>query len=100
MWSVFDVFVVICISAISSILISIVHNWSTARLLYSLQCDVADLQDKILVEIKKRASLTFRERKKDDEMLERIVEEAKNASPAREPLPWWAKLTQEDKKVS
>jgi cell division protein FtsL len=90
MWSFLDVLLLVTISVVTSALVSIVHNWSTARKLYSLQCDVADLQDKVLVEIKKRASLTFREKNKDDTMLEKIVEQAKSAAPAAPQMPWWA----------
>jgi formiminotetrahydrofolate cyclodeaminase len=84
-----EYFVMILCGAVGGGLLHTVLNWTMHREIYSLQCDVADLKDKVLVEIKKRASLTHRAKKEDDETLDKIVEAAKT-SPAPA-LPWWAR---------
>lgn len=55
--------------------------------IYSLECDVADLQTKLLVEIKKRAGLEGVKARKVD-ALESQVEEALTRQP-EQPKPWW-----------
>lgn len=53
--------------------------------LFSLECDVADLQDKILVEIKKRAGQeSGKSRKGDAELLAKL-----QTSPPKPVAPWW-----------
>jgi hypothetical protein len=53
-----------------------------------LECDVADLQEKILSEIKKRASLIGQAAQKEDKTLASILEAAKSAPPAPT-QPWY-----------
>lgn len=70
-------------------LLSTLQNWSLHRRTYSLECAVADLETKLLVEIKRRAG---RERQSQRSFELDIVEAAKNAAPPEPALPWWAKL--------
>jgi hypothetical protein len=64
---------------------AIAASWALRRKLYSLDYEVATLQDQLLREIKRRAgSETGKTKKTDQELLERM----QNTEPARQPM-WW-----------
>lgn len=59
---------------------------SLHRRAYSLECAVADLEDKLLIEIKRRAGTeSGKSRKRDQELFDGLTNAA---PPARQPM-WW-----------
>lgn len=64
-------------------------RWDLARRTYSLECAVADLEDKILSEIKKRASHASQESRKSKDDLAELLKAAAERQPAQQ-QPWWA----------
>jgi hypothetical protein len=46
---------VVLLSLAVSVIVGLVMEWDFNRRLYSCECDLADIQQKVLVEIKKRA---------------------------------------------
>jgi len=68
---------------------STLQTWSLHRRTYSLECAVADLESKILVEVKRRAG---RERQSQRSAEQEILEAAKHAAPPQPELPWWANI--------
>ena len=54
--------------------------------LYSLECDVADLQNKVLSEIKKRAANLAVKAKAEDQLFEQLAQ-----NPPKPAEPWWMK---------
>jgi hypothetical protein len=46
---------VVLVSLAVSVIVGLVMEWDFNRRLYSCECDIADLQQKVLVEVKKRA---------------------------------------------
>lgn len=63
----------------------IVASWALRQKLYSLEYDVATLQDQLIREIKKRAGAeTGKAKKIDQELLEQL----KNEQPKQQPM-WW-----------
>lgn len=65
------------------------QNWSLHRRTYSLECAVADLEAKLLIEIKRRAG---HERQSQKSIDKEILDAAKAADPAKPPAPWWSTL--------
>lgn len=49
------VWLLIVLSLAAGISGAILTSWGLRRSVYSLQCDVADLKDKVLIEVKRRA---------------------------------------------
>lgn len=54
--------------------------------IYTLECDVADLQGKLLIEVKRRAG---KERQNGVRIEQEILEAAQKEPPITN-LPWWA----------
>jgi predicted Holliday junction resolvase-like endonuclease len=50
-----DWLLIVLVALIVSVITGLVMEWDFNRRLYSVECDVADLQQKVLVEVKKRA---------------------------------------------
>jgi hypothetical protein len=69
-------------------LTSTLQTWNLHRRTYSLECAVADLEEKVLHEVKKRAG---QERQKDTKIEAEILAAAK-LKPAQPELPWWVKV--------
>lgn len=60
--------------------------WGLHRRAYNLECAVTDLEDKILVEIKKRAGQeSGKSRKADSELFKEL------SKPKEPDKPWWMK---------
>lgn len=69
--------------------------WGLKRSHYRLECDVTDLQNSLLVEIKRRAGAAGQKAKKDDEELAaKILEAANGAKPT--PQNWWDQYVHKD----
>lgn len=81
----FDLFVLVVCSFVGGGVCHALFSWGLERRTYSLECDVADLKEKILVEIKKRAAHS---RVKDVEFLEKLEEAAKR-EPEKPPNQFW-----------
>lgn len=64
-------------------------NWSLHRRTYSLECAVADLEGKLLVEVKRRAG---HERQNQRHLEQDIMDAAKKAPAPQQDLPWWQKI--------
>lgn len=62
----------------------ILRSWVLHRRVYSLECAVADLENKVLVEVKRRAG---QERQKGSKIEAEILEAA--SKKTEEPKPWW-----------
>jgi hypothetical protein len=62
------------------------QNRSLQLRTYSLECSVTDLQQKLVVEVKRRAGYA---RQDDRRLEEEILKAAGNAKPGPT-LPWWA----------
>lgn len=82
-----DFLVTVLVSVASAAGFHALNSWTIARKIYSLECDVADLQTKILSEIKKRAQQQAR-KKPEEDLLEAINSKTPPAAP---PEPWWVK---------
>lgn len=65
------------------------RTWSLHRRTYSLECAVADLENKVLVEVKRRAG---HERQRDRTIDEDILKAAAAKQPAKPTVPWWQNL--------
>ena len=95
----FDISVIVLVSVIASVAVHLLTHWDSNRRIYSLECDVADLQNKVLNEVKKRAQVdSVKARKGGDELLEKLEKAiAETKLPAQQ--PWWmAHVPQEAKK--
>jgi len=72
--------------------------WSLKRMHYRLECDIADLQNSVLIEIKKRAgSESAKTRKQDQELLAQL--QNGQPKPTRQE-PWWIQYVHSDLKGS
>ena len=70
--------------------------WSLKRMHYRLECDIADLQNSVLIEIKKRAgSESAKSRKQDAELLAQL-QNGKPTPTANQ--PWWQQYVHPDLK--
>lgn len=67
----------------------ILRTLSLHRRTYSLECAVADLENKVLIEVKRRAG---QERQKENKVEQEILNLVKN-SPEKAQDPWWAKYS-------
>jgi hypothetical protein len=70
-----------------------VANWALRRRLYSLELDLASLENKLLIEVKRRAGeASGKSRKADQDLLEAAL----TRTPVRPepPQPWWMKFAQ------
>lgn len=68
---------------------SFLQNWFLHRRTYSLECAVTDLENKLLIEIKRRAG---KERQNQKSLELDILDAAKSAEPAKPSGPWWTQL--------
>lgn len=74
------------IPATASVCAFLAISWGLRRRVYNLECDIADLQDRLLSEIKKRAGReTGKSKKEDDDLLASLV--AKPQQPKFD--AWW-----------
>ena len=89
-WSFVSLFLLIPLNAGIGWLASSLQSRSLHRRTYSLECGLADVESKLLIEIKRRAG---HERQKDTKIDAEILEAAKNKEVQPE-LPWWAKIKQ------
>jgi hypothetical protein len=72
--------------------------WSVKRLHYRLECDIADLQQSVLVEIKKRAGQeSAKSKRADTELITAIQNGQPKANPNQ---PWWNQYVHPDLKGS
>ena len=70
--------------------------WALKRSHYRLECDIADLQNSVLIEIKKRAgSESAKSRKQDAELLAQL-QNGKPTPTANQ--PWWQQYVHPDLK--
>lgn len=83
---IFDLLVIVVIAVAVTATYNALYHWGLTRKLYSLECDVADLQTKILSEIKKRAQAQARKRPEDD-----LLNQLDLKDPPKPPEPWWMK---------
>lgn len=83
---IFDLLMIVVIAVAVSAAFNALYHWGLRRKLYTLECDVTDLQTKILSEIKKRAQ-THARQKPEIELLEQMTAKA----PPEPPKPWWMK---------
>jgi hypothetical protein len=83
-WSSVAIFLLYAIACAFGYLGGLLRTWSIHRRTYSLECAVADLENKILVEVKRRAG---QERQKGHKLDEEIIAAA--AKKPDEAKPWW-----------
>ena len=72
--------------------------WSLKRLHYRLECDIADLQQSVLVEIKKRAGHESAKSKKQDQELFAQIQNGQPKPTSQQ--PWWLQYVHSDLKGS
>lgn len=82
------VLIILCFTA--GILGSVLHTWVLHRRIYSLECATTDLENKLLVEIKRRAG---QERQRAHSIDAEILEAAKKKTPEPQ-VPWWSRFTE------
>lgn len=72
--------------------------WSLKRMHYRLECDITDLQNSLLVEIKKRAGAeSAKSRKADAELFAQLQN---GSQPPKNDKPWWMQHVHPDLKGS
>ena len=71
--------------------------WGLKRSHYRLECDVTDLQNSLLIEIKRRAGAASQKAKKDDDELAAKILEAANGTKST-PKNWWDQYIHQDLK--
>jgi len=84
-----DLLVLIPLGVASGYFGSLLQSWLLRRRTYALECDVADLQDGLLRELKKRAGLVNKS-KLEEELLNRVHETPQAAKED----PWWMQYVQ------
>jgi hypothetical protein len=93
---------VILASALTSVVVGAVFFYfathDQGRRLYSLECDMVDLQGKVLSEIKKRGINEHWDRKKQDKKLDEMMEGVKQPAGVTSSAPWWMAHVQPDLK--
>jgi len=77
-----------CLAGAVGYLAARVAIWGLHRRAYSLECAVADLEDKLLIEVKRRAGSESAKSKKRDQELIDFAQSAAQTPPAP-PQPWW-----------
>lgn len=75
-------------SSVAGWLAASVSTWALKRTAYRLECEIADLQDTLLREIKKRAGTESGKARNADKEL--LAAATKTAEPAKQE-PWWVK---------
>jgi hypothetical protein len=90
---IFDSLLIAVIALAVSATFNALYHWGLRRKVYTLECDVTDLQTKVLSEIKKRAQSNVRQ-KPELALLDQMAEK----TPPEPPKPWWMKFN--DLKVS
>lgn len=72
--------------------------WSLKRVHYRLECDITDLQNSLLVEIKKRAGAeSAKSRKQDAELLAQLQNGTQATKSSK---PWWMEHVHPDLRTS
>lgn len=97
-WFILGLLAVLGVSGVAAGAVSFVGSALVRRRVTSLEFTVADLEERLLREIKTRAAhLGVKARKADDELVEQLV--LKN-TPAKTPQPWWLEHVHPDLKGS
>jgi|RhiMethySRZTD1v2_1073278.scaffolds.fasta_scaffold158341_3 hypothetical protein len=92
-YSILALFVLGSLGVIAGYASGYVANWGLRRRLYSLELDIATLENKLLSEVKRRAGTeSVKARKADQDLLEAALT-AKTVRPEA-PQPWWMKFAQ------
>jgi hypothetical protein len=89
------IFLLISCSGIVGYMAASAAIWGLKRSHYRLECDVTDLQNSLLIEIKRRAGAASQKAKKDDEELAAKILEAANGTKAA-PKNWWDQYVHPD----
>jgi len=92
-YSILALLVLSCAAVIAGYASGYVANWGLRRRLYSLEFDIATLENKLLSEVKRRAGTeSGKARKADQDLLEAAI--AHKGAPQAAPQPWWLKYAQ------
>lgn len=89
-----DYFLTILLSILGGIIGSLAHKWGLERKTSQLEIELYDLKERLLIEIKKRASAAGKKAKEFEE------EALKAAKPVETPAPpafWWMPYVKESK---
>lgn len=95
-WFILGFLAVLGVSGVAAGLVSFVGSALVRRRITTLEFTVADLEERLLREIKTRAAhLGVKARKADDELVESLVKNASQPQPAQ---PWWLEHVHPDLK--
>jgi len=89
------IFLLTSISGVVGWLTASAAIWALKRSHYRLECDVTDLQNSLLTEIKRRAGKASKESQKNDEELAAKILEAAT-QPNSTPKNWWDQYVHKD----
>jgi hypothetical protein len=84
LWSLGALLVLFLVAVAGGIVGGSIKTWLLHRRIYSLECAQTDLENKILVEVKRRAG---QERQKGAKLEDEILAAAEKKLPAGK--PWW-----------
>jgi hypothetical protein len=93
-WSVVALIIFLVTAGAVSVFVSVILNWSLSRRTLALEYDVAELNGRLLKEVKTRAgNAGVRSRAESAELLEKL-----SAQPVKPPAPWYDELIHPDLK--
>lgn len=86
MWSFSDLFLAFLCGGLGGSIVHLIANWTLRQKATQLEFQVATLEERLMIEQKKRASAAAKSAR--DIQLD-ILEAAKIAQPAGPPRQWW-----------
>ena len=93
----FEILLSVLVSVITCSAFYFFTSYDQSRKVYSLECDLLDLREMMVNEIKKRAVKESWEKKKQDKKLDEMLA-TQQPTQAQAGLPWWQQFVHQDLK--